>query len=63
MDIAAITQFATAVMQFVFVMVIGAGYYFLFKVGRDTSMRCAPSAPRWGIPRSWSTTTTTASPR
>jgi len=36
MDIAAITQFATAVMQFVFVVVISAGYYFLFKVSRDT---------------------------
>jgi hypothetical protein len=36
MDIAAITQFATAVMQFVFVVVIGVGYYFRFKVGRDT---------------------------
>jgi hypothetical protein len=36
MDITAITQFATAVMQFVFVVVIAAGYYFLFKVGRDT---------------------------
>jgi hypothetical protein len=36
MDIAAITQFATAVMQFVFVVVIGVGYYYLFKVGRDT---------------------------
>jgi hypothetical protein len=27
MDITAITQFATAVMQFVFVVVIAAGYY------------------------------------
>lgn len=36
MNAAAVAQVAAAVLEFLFVVVMSIGYYFLFKVGRDT---------------------------
>ena len=62
MDLATVAQIVPAVAQIVFAAVVGAGYYLLIRVSRETLQEMRAARLAGGDPRSSSRRTTRVSP-